>query len=169
MVPLSRWERILIAGPAQTVKRARKLRTEMSLPETILWRELRKRPGGFKYRRQHPAGIYVLDFYCASVRLAIEVDGFAHDSARAAKADEARAHFLRSQHVATLRVPAKAVLDDLEAVLTRITMVCEGRAEKMQQRKENSPVPLHHPAASQERAPRVPQMLAPPLRSGEEL
>jgi very-short-patch-repair endonuclease len=157
MVPLSRWERILITGPPQTVKRARKLRSDMSLPETLLWRELRKRPGGFKFRRQHPAGIYVLDFYCASVRLAIEVDGFAHDSARAAKADEARAHFLRSQHVATLRVPAKVVLDDLEAVVTRIIVVCEEREGKMQQRRENLPVPLHHPSDG------------PPPRAGEDL
>jgi hypothetical protein len=47
----------------------------MSLPEGLLWRELRKRPSGLKFRRQHPAGIYVLDFYCAAARLAIEVDG----------------------------------------------------------------------------------------------
>ena len=102
----------MINGPVETTKRARKLRSEMSLPEMVLWRELRKRPGGFKYRRQHPAGAYVLDFYCASVRLAIEVDGMAHDSTAAARADATRSHFLRSQHIATLRVPAKALLDD---------------------------------------------------------
>ena len=61
----------MIAGPRDTVKRARKLRSEMSLPETILWRELRKRPGGHKFRRQHPAGKFVLDFYCAAARLNI--------------------------------------------------------------------------------------------------
>ena len=59
----------MITGPRETMKRARKLRSEMSLPEGLLWRELRKRSGGFKFRRQHPAGIYVLDFYCAAVRL----------------------------------------------------------------------------------------------------
>ena len=117
----------MITGPPQTIKRARKLRSEMSLPEVILWRELRKRPAGLKFRRQHPAGIYVLDFYCAAARLAIEVDGFAHDSIRAAKADAARSHFLRSQGVATLRVPAKAVLEDLEGALTRIVEVCRER------------------------------------------
>jgi very-short-patch-repair endonuclease len=147
----------VITGPTNTVKRARKLRSEMSLPETLLWRELRKRPGEFKFRRQHPAGIYVLDFYCASVRLAIEVDGFAHDSARAANVDETRAHFLRSQHVATLRVPAKAVLDDLEAAVVRIVVVCEEGAAKMQKRRVTTGVPLHHATHG------------PPLRSGEDL
>ena len=120
----------MITGPGDTVKRARKLRSEMSPPEAILWRELRKRPGGLKFRRQHPAGIYVLDFYCAAARLAIEVDGFAHDSARAAKADGARSHFLRSQGVATLRVPARIVLGELEAAVVRIVEVCQQRLAK---------------------------------------
>jgi very-short-patch-repair endonuclease len=133
----------MITGPLETVKRARKLRSEMSLPEGLLWRELRKRPGDFKFRRQHPAGIYVLDFYCAAVRLAIEVDGATHDSIRAAKADQARSNFLRSQHVATLRIPASAVLKDLEAAVVRIVQVCEQRAERLLLER---PVPLHHPA-----------------------
>lgn len=117
----------MITGPPDTVKRARKLRSEMSLPEAILWRELRKRPGGLKFRPQHPASIYVLDFYCAAARLAIEIDGFAHDSARAAKGDGARSHFLRLQGVATLRVPARIVLGELEAAVARIVEVCQQR------------------------------------------
>ena len=119
----------MITGPRETVKRARKLRSEMSLPEAMLWRELRKRPDGLKFRRQHPAGIYVLDFYCAAARLAIEVDGFAHDSERAARLDGARSHFLRSQGVPTLRVPARAVLENLEGAVARIVEVCRGRVK----------------------------------------
>ncbi|MFM5885804.1 MAG: endonuclease domain-containing protein [Novosphingobium sp.] len=126
----------------------------MSLPEGLLWRELRKRPGGFKFRRQHPAGAYVLDFYCASVRLAIEVDGFAHDTGRVANADKRRSEWLRSQHVATTRIPAKAILEDLNTVVVRLVEICEQRAQR---RSENSTVPLHHPADG------------PPPRIGEEL
>jgi very-short-patch-repair endonuclease len=147
----------VITGPTDTVKRARKLRSEMSLPETMLWRVLRTRPSGLKFRRQHPAGVYVLDFYCAGARLAIEVDGFAHDSIRAARADSARANYLRSQHVATLRIPAKAVLEDLEAVLVRIVDVCLERIRKIKQRKDPTPVPLHHP------------LDGPPPHAGEDL
>jgi very-short-patch-repair endonuclease len=147
----------MITGPVRTVKLARKLRSEMSLPETVLWRELRKRPGGFKYRRQHPAGVYVLDFYCAAARLAIEVDGMAHDGADAARRDVARSHFLRSQGVATLRVPAKVVLNDLEAAVLRIVEVCGERVERLRERRAMSVVPLHHPADG------------PPPRFGEEL
>jgi very-short-patch-repair endonuclease len=144
----------VITGPREVVKRARKLRSEMSLPEGLLWRELRKRPEGVKFRRQHPAGVYILDFYCASAKLAIEVDGFAHDSIRAAKSDTARSHFLWSQAVATLRVPAKVVLEDIDLAVARITEVCW---QRVQEQSENTPVPLHHPADG------------PPPRSGEEL
>ena len=133
----------MITGPRETIKKARKLRSEMSLPEGLLWRELRKRPGGFKFRRQHPAGVYVLDFYCAAVRLAIEVDGFAHVMGRVAVHDARRSEWLRSQHVATTRIPAKAVLDDLAAVVVRLVQICEERAAR---RQANPTVPLHHHA-----------------------
>ncbi|HEY0958361.1 MAG TPA: endonuclease domain-containing protein [Novosphingobium sp.] len=113
----------MITGPRDTLKRARKLRSEMTLPE------------GLKFRRQHPAGVYILDFYCAAARLAIEVDGWAHDIAEQAKRDAAQSHFLRSQGVATLRVPAKAVLDDMPRAVARIVEVCLAR------------VPLHHAGA----------------------
>lgn len=117
----------MITGPKETLKRARKLRSEMTLPELILWREMRKRPEGLKFRRQHPAGMYVLDFYCAAARLAIEVDGWGHDSASAHQRDASRSHFLRSQGLATLRIPAKAILNDAEAAMARIVEVCLSR------------------------------------------
>jgi very-short-patch-repair endonuclease len=147
----------MITGPTDTLKRARKLRSEMSLPETVLWRELRKRPDGFKFRRQHPAGVYVVDFYCAAAKLAIEVDGRTHDGVRAAEADNVRGHFLRSQAIATLRVPVSAVLGNLEGAVLRIIAVCEERVGKFKMRQENLRVPLHHP------------LDGPPPRVGEEL
>ena len=133
----------MINGPARTLERARKLRQDMTLPEVVLWRELRKRPGGFKFRRQHPAGNYVLDFYCAVARLAIEVDGWGHANARSAQADATRSNFLRAQHIATLRVPATAVLENLDGAVARITKVCAERATRL----SGSPrEPLHHPS-----------------------
>jgi very-short-patch-repair endonuclease len=143
----------VIAGPADSVKRARKLRSEMSLPEALLWRELRKRPGSFKFRRQHPAGVYILDFYCAALRLAIEVDGWGHSGLRSAKADATRSAFLRSQGVATVRVPAQAVLDDPGGAALRLVEICRERAERLSRSPD---VPLHQPTAG------------PPPRSGED-
>nr|WP_324255282.1 DUF559 domain-containing protein [Sphingomonas sp. PL-96] len=68
----------MLHGSEATQKLARKFRREMSLPEVLLWRELRARPAGLRFRRQHPAGPYVLDFFCSAQRLAVEVDGDAH-------------------------------------------------------------------------------------------
>jgi very-short-patch-repair endonuclease len=133
----------VITGPRNIVKKARKLRSEMTLPEGLLWRELRKRPDGMKFRRQHPAGLYVLDFYCAAARLAIEVDGKAHDGAAAAEVDARRSEYLRSQKVATVRVPATAILSDAEAAVSRIVEICRERIERLSRLR---PVPLHHPA-----------------------
>src|SRR5689334_13315857 len=109
----------MITGPVDTVKRARKLRSELSLPEALLWRHLRPPPGVLKFRRQHPAGPFVLDFNCADARLAKEIDGFVHDSAAGVKRDKIRSRSLRAQGVATLRVPAKVVLEDMERVVAR--------------------------------------------------
>ena len=122
----------MIAGPKDTLIRARQLRNDMSLPEVMLWKELRKRPDGLKFRRQHPAGKYILDFYCAAARLAIEVDGWGHDSADARTRDAARSAFLRSQGIATLRVPASVVLGELDLAVARIVEVCLGRITPQQ-------------------------------------
>ncbi|WP_307083476.1 endonuclease domain-containing protein [Sphingomonas faeni] len=51
----------------------------MTLPEIALWRALRTNEEGLRFRKQHAAGPYVLGFYCAPARLAIEVDGEAHN------------------------------------------------------------------------------------------
>jgi very-short-patch-repair endonuclease len=131
----------MIRGQKETVKLARKLRAEMTPPEIALWQALRKRPGGHKFRRQHPAGIYVLDFFCANARLAIEVDGRAHDAASVIAKDAARSRFLRENGIATTRIPAKLVLEDIEAVVRRLVQICDERLEGM----TGSPLP--HPAA----------------------
>ncbi|MAQ30294.1 MAG: hypothetical protein CL950_10010 [Erythrobacter sp.] len=124
----------MITGPRETVKRARQLRSEMSVPERILWQHLRGRQRGHKFRRQHPAGVYIIDFYCARLRLAIEIDGWAHDSAETIKRDRAKSAFLRSQGIATARIPAAAVIDYIEATMTRLLEICDARASDMPER-----------------------------------
>lgn len=82
----------------------------MTLPKVVLWSRLR-RGGlqGFRFRRQHPIGPYVLDFYCSQARLALEVDGAAHDVADRAAADAVRTAWLAAQGVEVLRLPARDV------------------------------------------------------------
>jgi very-short-patch-repair endonuclease len=113
--------------PAKSVKRARRLRREMSLPEVRLWQLLRTSPGGHRFRRQHPAGPFVLDFFCARANLAIEIDGFSHDTGDRPMRDEARDAWLRERRIDTLRIPAADVLRDAVEVADAIAQVVEER------------------------------------------
>ena len=97
-------------GRATAMRNARRLRRKMTLPEVILWQSLRQRPDGLKFRRQHPTGPYVLDFYCGDARLAVEVDGEAHSLGDRPQRDVARDEWLREAGIETLRIPAVDVL-----------------------------------------------------------
>jgi very-short-patch-repair endonuclease len=82
----------------------------MSPPEARLWSRLRKRvPGQPVFRRQHPVGPYVLDFYCASARLAIELDGLSHDMGDHPQRD--KSHGIEVVRVAVRDLPRN--IDDL--------------------------------------------------------
>lgn len=103
--------------PYQRQQRARKLRREMSLPEVLLWQRLRRPADAtVKFRRQHPRGPYVLDFYCEKARLAVEVDGELHAREEKVRADASRDFWLESNGVRVLRVTAAAVLRDPDQV-----------------------------------------------------
>ncbi len=110
----------MLHGPKETQKRAKQLRRTMTLPEIILWRELKKRPGNLRFRHQHPAGPYVLDFFCPRFRLAVEVDGEAHEYGDRPQRDAARDAWLMTQGVRTVRIPAQEVLSNLEGVIQHI-------------------------------------------------
>ncbi|MDQ8757733.1 DUF559 domain-containing protein [Sphingosinicella sp. LHD-64] len=134
----------MLRGTASAVGKARKLRRNLTLPEGLLWRELRKRQTGFRFRKQHPAGPFVLDFACLEAKLAIEIDGEVHDRGGRPVRDHTRDEWLANQGFRTLRIPAREVLKDIGAVVTHILTQCR---------------PLHHDAARR----------GPPPRSGEEL
>jgi very-short-patch-repair endonuclease len=101
--------------------RARKLRRKMSLPEVLLWQQLRNEPEGVQFRRQHPAGPYVLDFFCATANVAVEIDGEAHNSRDRPERDLRRDSWLSDRGVRVLRIPAVEVLKNLDGVLQAIS------------------------------------------------
>ena len=105
--------------PRPTVVRARSLRRRMTLPEVLLWKALRA-DAALKFRRQHPIGPYVLDFYCATARLAVEVDGAAHEMGHIPARDERRDAWLAAKSITVMRIPARDVLRDLEAAVRGI-------------------------------------------------
>jgi very-short-patch-repair endonuclease len=83
---------------------ARQLRRDQTDEEKQLWRELRgRRFAGFKFRRQHTMGDYILDFYCADAKLAVELDGSQHGFPEGWQRDAAREKFLAGLGIETLR------------------------------------------------------------------
>jgi len=120
----------------QAYKNARRLRRDLSLPEKLMWRRIKS--AELRFRRQHPIGVYVLDFYCASANLAIEVDGMAHDMGDRPQRDVARTEWLAGQGIEVLRISAKDVLANPDAVADALLRLCADRS-----------TPLHHsPPAS---------------------
>ena len=104
----------------KNVLRARALRRTTTLPEGLLWQVLRKRPGGYKFRHQHPIGPFTADFYCAAKRLVIEVDGDAHSMGDNPERDARRDAWLRETGFHVVRYGAADVLNNLDSVTLAI-------------------------------------------------
>jgi very-short-patch-repair endonuclease len=110
-----------------TVAKARGLRRTMSRPEARLWQVLRTRPDGLKFRRQHPVGPYVLDFYCPAAKLAVEVDGEAHGMGENPARDSARDAWLRERGFRLCRIPARHLYGDIEPAVNLILAAARSR------------------------------------------
>ena len=83
---------------------ARQLRKDETWAEKVMWRWLRgRRFSGYKFRRQHPEGVYTLDFFCEEARLSIELDGGQHGFPEQRAHDAERERFLTSQGIKELR------------------------------------------------------------------
>jgi very-short-patch-repair endonuclease len=106
----------------RTITRARAERRSGNLPEVILWRALKAHPGGYKFRRQHPIGPYILDFVCLAARLAIEVDGEVHSRGDQPVRDARRDCTLAERGFHTMRIAARDVLGHLDMVLAGIVL-----------------------------------------------
>ena len=124
----------MLKGNGKTYRKSRALRRTMSPPEILLWQQLRRKATGRKWRKQHPAGPYSLDFYCDAVKLCVEVDGEAHDRGGAPANDGRRDEWLAGHGIETLRIPAAEIMGNLDGVLAWIELHARKRA------------PLHRPA-----------------------
>ncbi len=114
--------------PKTLIAKARKLRQEMTDAEQLLWRLLRNRGvHNAKFRRQHPIGRYVLDFYCHEAKLAIELDGGQHAEPQREAYDRERTAWLARQGIEVLRFWDNEVLQQTEAVLESIWEALERR------------------------------------------
>jgi very-short-patch-repair endonuclease len=104
--------------------RAQHLRHDPTYVERKLWQKLRRNQlENLSFRRQHPIGPYVMDFYCPALRLAIELDGGQHNFDQNRRKDERRTMWLRSNGIEVLRFWNNDVMSNLDGVLSEIARV----------------------------------------------
>ncbi|MCA8999069.1 MAG: endonuclease domain-containing protein [Planctomycetaceae bacterium] len=103
-----------------SIQRARRLRRDQTVPESLLWNAFRaKRVCGLKFRRQHPIGPFFADLACPAKMLILEIDGDYHDATQSA--DLERQAYLESRGWRVLRFSNADVLGDVDAVVRNVT------------------------------------------------
>ena len=124
----------MTSKPEFTRDLARQLRSNQTNPENRLWSRLRARQlEGLKFRRQHPIGPFVADFFCLEAKLVLELDGSQH--ADEVAHDERRSQYLRDAGYAVLRIWNHEIISNLDEVIQRIADTLEqSRQSKKQQR-----------------------------------
>lgn len=113
----------------ETFRRAEILRKNMTSAEIKLWHLLKtKETVGYRFRRQHPLGNYILDFYNHELKLCIEVDGKYHDSDEQKEYDSERSEFLDFNGVEVIRFKNIETENDIEKVINKIKNVVERKS-----------------------------------------
>jgi very-short-patch-repair endonuclease len=127
------------------IEAARLLRRQSTGAEAQLWSALRgKQIDGFIFRRQHPIGRYVADFYCPKACLVIELDGSVHDEAEQRRRDDQRDRELKALDLTVLRFRNHEIETELEQVLKQIRGAIRDSATKALR------VPGSHPSSQSE-------------------
>jgi adenine-specific DNA-methyltransferase len=117
-----------MATDPRLIEFARQMRRGPTPAEERLWRLLRdRRLAGYKFRRQHPIGPYIADFYAASAALVIELDGDTHCTEEGIELDRIRHAYLESLSIAVIRFWNFEVKEDTDALLETIGAICEER------------------------------------------
>jgi len=99
----------------------KKLRNNMTVAEIVLWKYLkRSQLDDRKFRRQHSFGDFIMDFYCPSEKLAVELDGAIHFTPEGIINDEIRTTFLNYHGITVIRFENDAVLKNIQSVLDEI-------------------------------------------------
>jgi very-short-patch-repair endonuclease len=109
---------------AGTFAAAEALRRHMTVAEAILWNKLKdKKLFNVKFRRQHPIDFFIVDFYCHSKKLVIEIDGDIHDTAVRQEYDQGRTGQLEQYGITVIRFTNDDIKNDLISVLSQIQEV----------------------------------------------
>jgi very-short-patch-repair endonuclease len=121
-----------LPAPEATVDRARELRKAATPGEDLLWQLLRDSALGRRFRRQHIFGPFVIDFYCRTLRLAVELDGSVHDEPAAQAWDRSRQRAVEQHGVEFLRIKTGAIERQPERVMARIAAAIARRETRVE-------------------------------------
>ena len=110
----------LVHNNEKLKERRRELRQRSTKEEEILWSKIRNNKLGYKFKRQHSIGGYILDFYCSERKLIIEIDGASHNTKEAKEYDEIRDKYFYELGYVTVRFLNDDVKDKIEEVLAKI-------------------------------------------------
>jgi very-short-patch-repair endonuclease len=128
--------------PPKIKQNARDLRKNMTDAERTLWSRIKsRRLQGFRFRRQHPVGNYIVDFVCLELKLVIELDGGQHMDQQ--QYDERRDSFLKAQGFTVLRFWNNKVMKEVDGVLESIlTFLPPSQSSPYMGEEDASPSPL---------------------------
>lgn len=111
----------------QNLENRRASRKQPTEPERRLWRVIRGGQLGVKFRRQHGIGPYIADFYCAELKLVVEIDGDSHFQPKARADDQIRDGFMRANEIEVIRFSNHDIMQKLEAAAERLFQVVQSR------------------------------------------
>ena len=111
----------------EILKLAGKNRTHLTPAERKLWKHLRKRITGMKFRRQHPVSRFITDFYCHQAKLVIEIDGGYHNEPKQKELDQRRQKELENLGLLVIRFRNEEIETDVVRVVEKISMVLRER------------------------------------------
>ena len=116
------------SNPTTQKNQRRDLRNHATSAEAVLWRYLKgSQVGGYKFRRQHGIGPYILDFYCPALQLCIELDGEVHNHYGEYLHDEARTRYLNENGIHVLRFENILVWQNVEGIIQEILKFADSR------------------------------------------
>ena len=116
---------------------AKLLRKNMTAAETVLWMHLKAGINDCKFRRQHPIGIYIADFYCHKAKLVIEVDGSIHNLDEVKQNDKEKETYLINNGYSVKRFTNKEVMTQAETVLEKIKNIISEKLNEATDDKSN--------------------------------
>ncbi len=114
---------------------AREMRHPQTTAETTLWNVLRNKSTGYKFRRQHPIDMFIIDFYCAEAKLLIEIDGDSHFIPKQEEYDKARTEYLEDLGYKVIRFTNNDVRYHILAVADEIMQTVESRIAELMTKK----------------------------------